>query len=299
MCIAIVKTKNGTITDEMLRNCFKNNPDGAGIAYIKDNQLYVIKGIFNEDEFVTTVRKAESETDKPMLIHCRISTSGLVDVDNSHPHVVNDSTVMIHNGILDIDVPKNSKKSDTVLFIERYLKDLPIDFIYNKAILRLIEDKIGVCNKFIFLNTNGDYAIVNESAGHWISGVWYSNYSYEDYSLYKYSNSKSLYEYEDEEYKHYYGMTRDEFLDIFVTNNKDIIKEYEKHIDNLQQDELIGLGSTPVINIETNELRADDGWLDLNKFYLFELDDSLQDLYDYKYYQYDYDYTEDSYEQYV
>lgn len=300
MCIAILKTKDGTITDEMLRNCFKNNPNGSGVAYVHDNQLYVVKGIFNVDEFVDTVHKAESLSDNGnILIHCRISTSGLIDVDNSHPHVVNDSTVLIHNGILDIDVPKNSKKSDTRLFIEQYLQDLPRDFIYNKSILKLIEDRIGKSNKFIFLNTNGDYAIVNEDCGHWLNGVWFSNFTYEDYSLYKYSNTKSLYEYEDEEYKHYYGMTRDEFLDIFVANSKDIIKEYEKHIDNLQQDELIELGSTPVINVETNELRADDGWLDLNEFYLFELDDSLQDLYDYKYYQYDYDYTEDSYEQYV
>lgn len=300
MCIAILKTKDGIITDDILRNCFKNNPNGSGVAYVHNNQLYVVKGIFNVDEFIDTVHKAESLSDNGnILIHCRISTSGLIDVDNSHPHVVNDSTVMIHNGILDIDVPKNSKKSDTVLFIERYLKDLPIDFIYNKAILKLIEDKIGASNKFIFLNTNGDYAIVNESAGHWISGVWYSNYSYEDYSAYKFSGSKSIYDYEDEEYRHYYGMSRDEFLDFFVANNKDIIKEYEKHIERLSQEDLVSLGSTPILNVDTDELRADDGWVDLNEFYLFELDDSLQDLYDWRYYQYDYDYTEDYNEQYV
>jgi predicted glutamine amidotransferase len=300
MCIAILKTRDGVITDDILRNCFKNNPNGSGVAYVHDNQLYVVKGIFNVDEFVDTVHKAESLSDNGnILIHCRISTSGLIDTDNSHPHVVNDSTVLIHNGILDIDVPKNSKKSDTVLFIERYLKDLPVDFIYNKAILKLIEDRIGSNNKFIFLNTNGDYAIVNESAGHWSNGVWYSNNSYEDYGLFRYSNCNSYLDYEDEEYIHYYGMSRDEFLDVYLANNQHIIKGYEKRIEKLSSEELLELGSTPIINVDTDELRADDGWVDLNEFYLFELDDNLQDLYDWKYYQYDYDYTEDYNEQYV
>ena len=46
MCIAIVKTKDGTITDDMLRTSFRHNPNGAGIAYTKDGELIIIKGIF-------------------------------------------------------------------------------------------------------------------------------------------------------------------------------------------------------------------------------------------------------------
>lgn len=295
MCIAIVKTKDGTITDDMLRTSFRHNPNGAGIAYTKDGELIIIKGIFNEDNFVQRVREVESIADSNILIHCRISTSGLVDVDNSHPHVVNDNTVLIHNGILDIDVPKDSTKSDTVLFIESYLKDLPIDFVYNKAIMKLIEDKIGLNNKFCFLNRNGDYFILNEKCGHWLNGVWYSNYSYEDWTKYtSYSNSKYYFEDEDEEYRQLYFMTRDEFLKtILDTMDKDKLKDMIAH---LTDDELTELGKDPIIDVETMVLRPDDDYLGLHEFYLFELGDDIIDLYDMMYYGYDYEYGEYEYD---
>lgn len=195
MCIAIVKRKNGVITDEALRNSFQSNPDGAGIAYVKDNVIYMVKGIFNEDDFVSKVRQAEAICDGDMLIHCRIGTSGLKDHNNCHPHKINDANVLIHNGILDIDVPKGSLVSDTVLFIEKYMKDLPYEFIYNKSILNMLEELIGKNNKFCILNTNGDVAIVNEKAGHWLNDVWYSNYSYESYDkLYTWSDYAYTYD---------------------------------------------------------------------------------------------------------
>ena len=184
MCIAILKTKDGNITDEQLLNCFDNNPDGAGIAYTKDNKIFIVKGIFDATQFVEEYHKAVAEADGAMLVHCRIGTSGFKDYTNCHPHIVSDECVMIHNGILSIDVPKDSKVSDTVLYVEQYLKPLPKDFMLNDGIMSLITDHIGAGNKFVFLNNHGDFSIANEKAGHWKNGVWFSNYSYEAYSFY-------------------------------------------------------------------------------------------------------------------
>ena len=184
MCIAILKTKDGNITDEQLLNCFDNNPDGAGLAYTKDNKIFIVKGIFDAKQFVEEYHKAVAEADGAMLVHCRIGTSGFKDYTNCHPHVVSDECVMIHNGILSIDVPKGSKVSDTVLYVEQYLKPLPKDFMLNDGIMSLITDHIGAGNKFVFLNNHGDFSIANEKAGHWKNGVWFSNYSYEAYSFY-------------------------------------------------------------------------------------------------------------------
>ena len=184
MCIAILKTKDGNITDEQLLNCFDNNPDGAGIAYTKDNKIFIVKGIFDAKQFVEEYHKAVAEADGAMLVHCRIGTSGFKDYTNCHPHIVSDECVMIHNGILSIDVPKGSKVSDTVLYVEQYLKPLPKDFMLNDGIMSLITDHIGAGNKFVFLNNHGDFSIANEKAGHWKNGVWFSNYSYEAYSFY-------------------------------------------------------------------------------------------------------------------
>ena len=184
MCIAILKTKDGNITDEQLLNCFDNNPDGAGIAYTKDNKIFIVKGIFDAKQFVEEYHKAVAEADGAMLVHCRIGTSGFKDYTNCHPHIVSDECVMIHNGILSINVPKDSKVSDTVLYVEQYLKPLPKDFMLNDGIMSLITDHIGTGNKFVFLNNRGDFSIANEKAGHWKNGVWFSNYSYEAYSFY-------------------------------------------------------------------------------------------------------------------
>ena len=82
MCIAILKTKDGNITDEQLLNCFDNNPDGAGLAYTKDNKIIVVKGIFEATQFVEEYHKAVAEADGAMLVHCRIGTSGFKDYTN-------------------------------------------------------------------------------------------------------------------------------------------------------------------------------------------------------------------------
>lgn len=184
MCIAIVKPQGTEISDEYLKNCFENNNDGAGIAYAKDGKLYIIKGIFDKNTFIKAVRKAEKIAQGDMLIHCRISTSGKIDKSNCHPHIVNNSVVMIHNGILDIDIPRDSEVSDTIIFIQEYLKDLPIDFIKNPSILKIIEKMIDSHNKFAFLNNKGESVICNKNAGVIKDGIWYSNNSFEPYGQY-------------------------------------------------------------------------------------------------------------------
>lgn len=178
MCIAIVKPKGKEISDEALKNCFERNQDGAGLAFSKDGKLYILKGIFNKDEFVADVRKYEKEADGAMLIHCRIGTSGLKDKANCHPHVINEHLVMIHNGVIRVNVPTNSEVSDTVIFARDYLSELPKDFIKNSQIMKLIQMAIGSYNKLCFLNEKGEFAIVNEKEGVWDEGVWYSNYTY-------------------------------------------------------------------------------------------------------------------------
>lgn len=223
MCIAIVKPQGTEISDEYLSNCFDNNRDGAGIAYAKNCKLHIVKGIFNKEKFIKVVREAEKIAEGSMLIHCRIGTSGLNDKNNCHPHIVNDNLVMIHNGILDIDVPKNSKVSDTVIFIEKYLKKLSKDFVKSEPIMHLIEKAIGHNNKFAFLNNKGEAFICNAKAGTVEGGIWYSNDSYSFNWNYNFFD-------------------QDEDLEIFAY--------FENLIDQLEYDELYELGDSPLINME-------------------------------------------------
>ena len=253
MCIAILKTKDGNITDEQLLNCFDNNPDGAGLAYTKDNKIFIVKGIFDAKQFVEEYHKAVAEADGAMLVHCRIGTSGFKDYTNCHPHVVSDECVMIHNGILSIDVPKGSKVSDTVLYVEQYLKPLPKDFMLNDGIMSLITDHIGAGNKFVFLNNRGDFSIANEKAGHWKNGVWFSNYSYEAYSFYTkgykgkskvYSPYSSYWDEDDYEWEsEAFELTPEEEWQLQVA------------VNSMTDEEVLLLGATPTYDFYKQSLK--------------------------------------------
>lgn len=216
MCIAIVKPQGTTISDEYLRNCFENNPHGAGIAYAKENVLYLIKGIFDVNKFIKKVREIEKIAEGDILIHCRISTSGNIDEANCHPHSVNDNVALIHNGILNIDVPIGSEASDTRIFIGKYLANLPNDFIKNKAILDIIEDFIGKNNKFAFLNNKGESAICNMYEGVIENGIWYSNSSYSYRSFYDY------YGYDENDIKNYIS----DYIDTLIAEDFEYLGDY-------------------------------------------------------------------------
>lgn len=236
MCIAIVKTKDANISDEYLEESFEHNKDGAGLAYSNNNKLYVVKGIFNKKEFVKAVRKAEGLADGAMLIHCRIGTHGLKDKRNCHPHIVSNKCVLIHNGILRVDMPYNSNDSDTIWFIRKYLKPLSRDFMKDDAVCELIEMAIGTNNKFALLNNKGEYRILNEKAGIWENGVWYSNYSYKPPVKIQAKNNKTW-----------------EYLPLF---KKTIISEEEliSKIQTLSNEELISIGAYPIYDILTGKL---------------------------------------------
>ena len=235
MCIAIVKPQDTEISDEYLENCFDNNNDGAGIAYAKNGKLYIIKGIFDKKQFIQEVRKAEKVAQGSMLIHCRIGTSGLKDKNNCHPHIVNDDLVMIHNGILDIEVPKKSKVSDTVIFIENYLKKLSKDFVKSEPIMHLIEKAIGDRNKFAFLNNKGEAFICNAKFGIVEGGIWYSNDTY-SYNWSRYEN----------------------FFDHSLEEDTEIYDYFEDYINFLDDEELEIIGDYPLINKDTWELEPFD-----------------------------------------
>ena len=304
MCIAIVKTKEGQLTDQVLRNCFKNNPDGAGIAYSKDNQLYMIKGIFDEDAFITAYHNCEAEADGAMLVHCRIATSGKTDYDNCHPHVVHNSCVMIHNGVLDIDVPKGSAKSDTVLFVEKLLRPLPEHFMFNEAIMNLITFTIGNSNKFCFLHSTGAFAIANEEAGTWVDGVWFSNDSYkDDYKRYTKFGYYSSWDYDYDDWAEdwgayngtYGGAAQREFDMNHSTLSADDWMSLESMILNLTPDKFLELGDEPVYLTDKKILLPDTDDVNvLDAFdmgtadYLSNIDEYLFDLYS-SMYDYAYD----------
>lgn len=176
MCIAILKTPEGKLSDHMLTSCWRLNPDGAGLAYAKDGQMVVVRGLMN----VTDMLKAYAEHEPKaagsnMLVHFRIGTSGYKNADNTHPFVGKEC-VVAHNGVF-FSQPSSEARSDTRMMVEEASKYLTKKEVLAR--LSKIEDYIGQYNKMIFLFNDGEFAIANEKAGKWDGGVWFSNTGFE------------------------------------------------------------------------------------------------------------------------
>ncbi len=97
MCIAVYKPKEAVLTKRTLKNCFDNNPDGAGFAYPNDEgtKIEVRRGYFGFRKFWRDY-KAVQDKEKPMLIHFRIATSGCIDEENCHPWRIDEKHAFVH-----------------------------------------------------------------------------------------------------------------------------------------------------------------------------------------------------------
>jgi predicted glutamine amidotransferase len=178
MCIAILNTTN-TLTRETLQQCWKSNPDGAGMIYTNNGQIKIFKEMTNFDKFYKEyVKQRKANKTSNFVLHFRIATSGKIDKTNCHPFAVNKNLAFVHNGMISID-QLNINVSDTYTFNELILKKLPSSFLNNHAITELIESYIGY-SKLIFLDADNEVSILNEDLGSWdIDNNWYSNNSYQ------------------------------------------------------------------------------------------------------------------------
>ena len=177
MCIAILKPKGKKLSKDTLQTCYDNNKDGCGFAFVKDNQVKIFK--FNDFEKFYGMYKQIQENDySNMLIHFRIATHGGVNFAGTHPHKLNDSMALIHNGIISSYGSKDV--SDTVDFIDKVIGKISKKQWKSPAFRELVSDAIGT-SKFVILDDKDNYYIINEDKGYWDDGIWYSNKSYIDY----------------------------------------------------------------------------------------------------------------------
>lgn len=185
MCIAIVKPKGKDLSNKALKLGFDANSDGAGFAYNHNGKLFVKKGYFNVEDFIADIRDVQVSCDNPaMIIHARLASHGVIDESNCHPFLVNDDLAVIHNGIIGGEYSAlaniDPSHSDTYFFVEKYLKPLSRQepkFYLDNIIKSDIASIIGAYNKLCFLDSDGNYSIINEKSGFWLNDVWYSNSS--------------------------------------------------------------------------------------------------------------------------
>ena len=215
MCIIVTKNKGVDLPKKaILRNCFENNPDGAGIMYTKNNKVIINKGYMSFESLWDRIKALKKEIDvknTPIVFHFRIGTSGGYNPGNTHPFPLttqNNKLLQLkttadvgiaHNGIISTyEDRKNANLSDTQLFIKKFLHPiykLDNTFYHNKDILEII--KTVTTSKFAILSKNSELILIGDFIEK--NGIYYSNTSYQERTL-KFTNTPTYYNYKNFDY---------------------------------------------------------------------------------------------------
>lgn len=197
MCIAIAKPIGVDVpTDDILTNCFNNNPDGAGFAFNHNNEVVIRKGYMKLKDFLDAFHKYNEKFDfknRGVLIHTRITTHGGTNPQMCHPFPINSDEgalkkveycspfAIVHNGIISLTSSEATRKkdmSDTAIFVQKYLTKIAKNknWFNNKANIELIEELID--SKMAILNKNGKITMTSGFTED--NGIFYSNSSYKE-----------------------------------------------------------------------------------------------------------------------
>ena len=192
MCVIAVKPKGIAFPEEKyLKNCFANNPDGAGFMTVANKKVVIRKGLMTYKAFKKALNESRRVTgdDAPYVMHFRIATQGFTK-SCTHPFPLTDDmeemkklkTVcdvgVAHNGIISLTSDGNRMYSDTMLFIADYLSliaDSP-KWWGNKNKKRLVENLIDG-SRLAILDKSGHIELMG-LGWHEEGGISYSNLSY-------------------------------------------------------------------------------------------------------------------------
>lgn len=193
MCVIAYKPRDVKFpSDETLKTCFENNPDGAGFMYPSKDGVHIKKGFMTYKDFAKAVKPFKN-TKMPMVFHFRITTHGGTTQEMTQPFPVTGKTRKLkalesvsrvgaaHNGIIQMTSDATTI-SDTALFIKRYMSMLIRDAEYYKdhRIKEMIDEMIG--SKMAVLSKDGHVELIGSGWIHADDGLWYSNNSYKPWS---------------------------------------------------------------------------------------------------------------------
>lgn len=202
MCVCILKTKNGNITEERLKQAYNANPDGWGILYDGNYDFIPYdKAFWNSFiEFEDYYYEANRYYENNLIIHFRTASSSGFGKEFCHPFFVNENLAFVHNGNLFHfssafkNTNKRDNKTDTIRFNEQILQKLPENFLDDSKIFSALNSYcIDQNSKMIFMNNKGKVWILNEESGEWKDECWYSNRGMNNYEGYGYSGAYKYY----------------------------------------------------------------------------------------------------------
>ena len=195
MCVIFYKPLNVAFPEEAtLRNCFDNNPDGAGFMYAWNGNVHFQKGYDNFESFNKALNKARKLTGDniPYVCHFRIATQGY-EKTMTHPFPLSsnmdklkklkgDCNICVaHNGILELTSDGSKEYSDTMKFITDYLSLIIRSYDWHKdERTKLLIERLIKGSRLAILDKNGHCELCGEG---WVedNGIFYSNSSYKSY----------------------------------------------------------------------------------------------------------------------
>lgn len=204
MCIAIYKPAAAMFpSEDTLRTCFINNPDGAGFMYADGDKVVIRKGFMKFKSFWKSLSSVRDKMGDGFsyVLHFRITTQAGVREDCTHPFPISErmddlrklictaDQAVVHNGILSITTEYGARKtitySDTMKFTTDYLSHIC-------CVPRWWEDRHRM-SLLSSLSEDSRLAILDKSGhctliGSWTEdgGVHYSNSSYKSHKTYSY-----------------------------------------------------------------------------------------------------------------
>ena len=252
MCIiAVSEIGHALPTDDIIEQMWSSNDDGAGFMWAANGRVYIRKGFMTLPDFMTAIRKLESEinvTDTSIVMHFRIGTHGGNVPANTHPFPITNNisllqklscvsdTAIAHNGIIRCITPRQ-KISDTMEFVASVLNPLRrLNKNYYKSpdVQNLIETLLDG-DRMVLLNGNGELTYF----GNWVedNGIKYSNHSYKTYK-----------------YEKWY----DRYFDFNFNASDDVPKLVKKELCFVAEDTIVQDDSGRVYDDSVWDILADD-----------------------------------------
>ena len=178
MCVIAHVPAGKALLKEQVEKMWKQNPDGGGFAYLNNQDEWIIRKFMKFDEWWRAYSGTQPNfKHRDFMVHFRIATHGYVDLDNTHPFVVDDHTIMAHNGVIGCVQDYKDGRSDTRVFVEETLPKLPKGWLDIPELRWLVED--GSNSKLLFYTKDPDLSskvyILDEKGGTWEEEIWYSN----------------------------------------------------------------------------------------------------------------------------
>jgi len=193
MCVIVAKPiKTKLPTWDILEDCFKSNPHGAGFMYTFANKVYIEKGYMTFGSLYKRIAELSKEInlyETPIVFHFRISTSGRINEGTCHPYPIDSRELtavetvtnlgVVHNGIIPMFSTaeyfyNDSFYNDTQLFTWNVLTplyELNHNFLDNDEICELIERLAE--SKLCFLTNDSELKLIGKF--HEVNGNYYSN----------------------------------------------------------------------------------------------------------------------------